>query len=278
MPAKFPHGQLRRCRLRWLAFLMLALSAMPAWACGAGSDCALGDRSYRIHLPADKDGAIGAIIFVHGWRGTAAGVMANTSLIALADELGVALVAPQAVGDGWQLPGRPRNRDNTGKEEFAYFRELVDELERRFSIDRKKLLVSGFSSGGMMVWNLACHEGGLFAGFAPIAGTFWSPIPDSCPSRPVDLIHFHGTGDTMVPLTGRAIADGKQGEVPKALALFGESGGFGPAIAVPADGLLCERRENPQGRILEFCTHPGNHIYKADYVRRAWQQLRIGGS
>jgi polyhydroxybutyrate depolymerase len=263
--------------MRWLVFLILVLSAMPAQACGEKSDCTLGDRIYRIHLPAGKDGSIGAIIFAHGYRGTAAGVMDNKSLIALADTLGVALVAPQSVGDGWQLPGRPRNRNNTGKEEFAYFRKLVDELEQRFSIDRRKLLVSGFSSGGMMVWNLACYEGELFAGFAPIAGTFWAPVPDKCPSPPVSLIHFHGTSDKMVPLTGRAIADGKQGEVPKALALFEKSGGFGPPAPDPADGLACQRRENPQGRILEFCTHPGNHSYKADYVRRAWQLLRIGG-
>ncbi len=260
--------------MRWIVFVAIILAWGPANACGVRSDCKLGDRIYRIYLPHRADDSrIGAIIFAHGWRGTAAGVMNDKSLIALADELGVALVAPQSVGQGWQLPGRPRHRDNTGKEEFAYFRKLVDELERRFSIDRKKLLVSGFSSGGMMVWDLACYEGDLFAGFAPISGTFWAPVPKKCPSPTISLIHFHGMRDKVVPIVGRKIADSKQGNVMNALALFARSGRFGKAKPVPAKGLNCMRRGNPEGKILEFCIHPGGHFYKANYVRLAWRLL-----
>ena len=263
--------------MAWLAVFLFAFLITPVAACGETTDCQLGDRTYRIHLPTHDSGErMGAIIFAHGWRGNAGQVMTNKSLLALADELGVALVAPQSRGEDWQLPGRPRHTDNTGEEEFTYFRQLVDEIAKRFPIDRSRLLMSGFSAGGMMTWNLACHQGKLFAGFAPIAGTFWEPVPESCPSPPVDLIHFHGTSDKMVPIEGRVIADTKQGEVPVALALFSESGKFRKPSPVPAKGLDCERRESPDGKILEFCTHPGGHIYKADYVRRAWESLIAG--
>ncbi len=259
-------------------FVFLAL-ALRAEACGVETDCQIGDRTYRIHLPETRqDKPVGAIVFAHGWRGTAAGVMSNTSLLALADELGVALVAPQSKGEDWQLPNRPRHRDNTGEEEFSYFRRLVDEIARKFSIDPKRILMSGFSAGGMLTWNLACHEGRLFAAYAPIAGTFWAPLPKACPSPPVHLIHFHGASDMVVPLGGRVIADSKQGEVQKAIELFAESGGFGPASMEVAEGLSCEMRRNPEGKVLEFCTHPGNHAYKADYLRLAWSRLRIGAS
>ena len=264
--------------MRWIVALILVCAALPGWACGVDSDCMIGDRSYRIYVPERKGPEpIGAVIFAHGHRGTSSQILSDKSLIALANELGVALVAPQSVGPGWQLHNRPRNKDATGEAEFVYFKQLVDDIARRFPIDRHKLLASGFSSGGMLIWNLACHEGGLFAGFAPIAGTFWAPVPSSCPSPTVSLMHFHGLKDSIVPLTGRPIADAKQGEVELALALFAKSGHFGEEHPMPAQNLKCMRRENPDGKILEFCTHPGGHMYKADYVKRAWRELHIAG-
>jgi len=266
--------------MRLAAFLIVFLfGAVPARACGVETSCELGDRTYRILLPEKAASEpMGAIVFAHGWRGTAAGTMNNKSLRALADELGVALVAPKSAGEDWQLPGRPRHTGNTGEEEFDYFRKLIDVLEDKHGIDGNKLLMTGFSAGGMLTWTLACHMGGQFAGFAPIAGTFWAPIPESCPSEPVDLIHFHGTGDTMVPMAGRPIADTKQGDVNKALTLFIEGGDFGEAKKVTAEtGLECVRRENADGRILELCTHGGGHMYEADYVKRAWTLFGIGG-
>jgi polyhydroxybutyrate depolymerase len=257
--------------MRLILAAIMALSISPAWACGVKSDCKLGDRIYRIYVPERTDDKpIGAIFFAHGYKNSAAGTMSNKSLLKLADELHVALVAPQAVGSGWRLPNRPWQRFNTGKEEYAYFDKLVDEVEKRYNIDRKRLLMSGFSSGGMMVWSLACARGDLFAGFAPISGTFWAPGPKRCPSGPVNLMHFHGTTDGMVPIGGRTIADSKQGDVIRALDLFVRAGHFGKPKPMPAKALDCERRKNPGGKILEYCTHNGGHVYKASFVRRAW--------
>jgi len=259
------------------ALILLVVAAGPVMSCGVDSDCALGERGYRIYLPERKAGApLGAIIFAHGYRGTAAQVLGDQSLISLADDLHVALVAPQAVDGDWQLPNRPRKRDTSGAAEFDYFKRLIADIGKRFGIDRRKLLATGFSSGGMLVWNLACHEGNLFAGFAPISGTFWAPVPETCSGPAVSLIHFHGTDDGVVPLDGRKIADAKQGEVSNALALFIRIGHFGREHPMPAKDLHCMRRENASGKILEFCTHPGGHGYKADYARRAWQEMHIG--
>jgi polyhydroxybutyrate depolymerase len=262
--------------MRFLVVLVLMVAAGPAMACGVKSDCRLGDRVYRVYVPSgDESRSRGAIFFSHGWRNSAAGTMGNRSLLKLADELDAVLIAPQSIGDDWKLPNRPREKDNTGEIEFTYFADLIDEAVKRYNVDRDRILMTGFSAGGMMSWNLACHRGELFAGFAPISGTFWAPVPQSCPSAPVNLMHFHGTGDGMVPLTGRPIADTSQGDVYKALALFKESGDFGEASSVPVEDLECERRENPDGKILEFCTHPGGHTYQASYVRRAWKAFGL---
>lgn len=264
--------------MRWILALVFVFYISPAQACGVDSDCKLGDRIYRIYIPEKTDDKpMGAIVFAHGYRNSAAGTMSNKSLLKLADELRVALVAAQAIGTGWRIPNRPRQRSNTGEVEYEYFSALIDELEKRYGIDRNKLLMTGFSSGGMMVWSLACNRGDLFAGFAPIAGTFWSPVPKNCPSGPVNLMHFHGTKDGLVPLGGRSIADSRQGNVGRALTLFIKVGHFGKAKPMPAKSLNCERRKNPGGKILEFCTHNGGHIYKAAFIKRAWSAFGLGG-
>ena len=127
--------------MRVLAALILLLAAgVPAMACGVDSDCELGERSYRIYLPERKAREpLGAIIFAHGYRGTASQVLGDRSLTGLANELHVALVAPQAVDGDWQLPNRPRQKDTDGATDLDYFRRLIDDIGKRFGIDRRKL-------------------------------------------------------------------------------------------------------------------------------------------
>ncbi|MDJ0945368.1 MAG: hypothetical protein QNJ30_18010 [Kiloniellales bacterium] len=259
-----------------LAGLLAGLGPGGAAACGPDSDCRLGERTYRIRMPAGHDGSspVGAIMYMHGYRGTAAAIMRNKALGKAVSKLGLALVAPKSLGDDWSIPNAPREYTD----DFAFFDRLLEEITARFAIDPRRIMATGFSAGGMMVWNLACQRGGSFAGFAPIAGTFWAPIPQSCPSPPVHLLHTHGTDDKIVPLRGRPIQKTHQGDVYRALSLFGEAGDFGAAEAYEVLDLKCERRMNPEGRALELCLHPGGHSLKSEYVVRAWRELEALGA
>ena len=268
-------------KLLFAALVCLMLPIGNAHACGADSDCRIGDRIYRIKMPEGHDGStpVGAIIHAHGYRGTAKGVMRNKGLSKMASRLGVALIAPKSAAADWVIPGAPRKRGVDGSTEFEYFDALVGDVVSRFPIDANRLMVSGFSAGGMMVWNLACHRGGMFAGFAPVAGTFWEALPTSCPSEPVNLIHTHGTADKVVPLTGRPIADTKQGSVDEALSLFRAAGGFSGPSEVTRDGKLeCRLNRNGDGKILEYCSHPGGHSIKSRWLERAWRQFEKAGA
>lgn len=263
--------------------LILAIGlgvAAPAAACGPDTDCPLGDRTYRIQMPEGVDGPVGALIFSHGYRGSAKGTMRNKGLRALANELGVALVATKSASQDWLIPGVPENIAEDGSKEFEYYDALIDELEAKFGIDRTRLVASGFSAGGMMVWNLACYRGESFRAFIPIAGTFWRPVPGACPSFPVNLVHIHGTSDKIVPLEGRKIAQTYQGSVPKALALLRAAGDFGDPLAgsqIEGD-LACTRWSNADGMTLASCEHPGGHSIKMDYLRMAWRMLQDAGA
>lgn len=268
---------IRTAALRLFISLFAAFAVLhsDAEACGRDTDCHVGKRTYRIALP-DKDKRAtpaGAIIFIHGYRGTAEGVMHNKALTAVATSHGAAFVAAQAAGPEWNIPGAPGADTTPGIDELDYFDALTSDLKNRFGIDPQKIVVSGFSSGAMAVWYLACYRGNSYAGFVPFSGTFWEPLPETCPAGPVDLIHYHGTKDPTVPMHGRPIKDSHQGDVYEAMKLIAQTGDYGQAETSKIAGLDCSRLVSSKGKFLELCLFPGKHEIRAKYLDRAWQEL-----
>jgi polyhydroxybutyrate depolymerase len=255
------------------ALALAAIAAPGAQACGRETDCVIGERTYRIALPEGHDGVtpIGAIVFTHGFRGTANGVMRNKALTGLADKPGVALIAAQAAGPEWIIPGIPSHDIREGIDELAYFDALIEDVTARFAIDRTRLVASGFSSGAMMVWHLACYRAASFKGFVPMSGTFWEPVPETCPAGPVNLIHYHGREDPVVPLTGRQVKDAHQGSVSEAIAVIAQTGGYRPVETGETEGLACSRQVADGGKLLELCLFTGKHQLKASHLARAWR-------
>ncbi len=261
-------------RLPTFTLIALAItftSALGENACGRDTDCTIGNRVYRIVLPKDYDGAntIGAIVFAHGFRGTAAKVMQNEKLISLSSKLGLALIAAQAAGPEWNIPHIPSVDALVGIDELTYFDQLIADVVARFAIDESQIVMAGFSSGAMMVWHLACYRGSAFAGFVPMSGTLWEPLPDTCLSGPVNLIHYHGTDDKVVPIHGRRIKDAYQGDVVKAFSLVARNGNFKSVGVDETPDLKCSRQVDDGGYILEFCQFPGGHRVKTQHFARA---------
>lgn len=261
-------------RIFVLAMLAGFLWPVLANACGPDTDCRIGERTYRIAVP--ETAIKGALIHAHGYRGSAKGVMRNKALRALADELGLALIAPKSKGDDWQIPGVPSDKDTDGAAEFAFFDALVARAIAEHGIPKDQIYASGFSAGGMMVWNLACQRGSAFAGFIPIAGTFWDPVPGHCPDIGAHMVHIHGTTDRIVPIGGRRIGPTRQGDVPTALALFAKGGETDNERRFSKD-LTCTDYDLGSERSLAFCTHPGGHSIRMDYLRVAFTILRDQG-
>ncbi|WP_299143303.1 prolyl oligopeptidase family serine peptidase [uncultured Tateyamaria sp.] len=255
-----------------------SFGAAPAMACGPDTDCTIGDRFYRIAMPDGADAAqpVGAIVFAHGYRGTARGTMRNMNLRRMVSDMGLALIAVKSAGPDWNIPGVPSNVDSTGTEEMAYFDAVIADATDRFAIDPDRIMMSGFSAGGMVTWELACHRPDLFAGFAPVAGTFWQGPPETC-ETPASVVHIHGTQDSTVPLAGRRIAQTKQGDVMQVLDMYQSHGAFAPQSSANAGDLSCARQSNPQGDILEFCTFEGGHSFRRSFLSYAWDRMVAAG-
>jgi polyhydroxybutyrate depolymerase len=259
-------------QLATLSALILAISTgSPATACGRDTDCIVDARSYRIVLPEGHDPSqpTGSIIFLHGYRGSADGVLRNSGLADLVFELDIALIVAQASGSDWNVPGMPSASELGATDDVAYIDALAADAVARFGLDPSRMMVSGFSAGAMMVWHLACQRGDVFAGYAPMSGTFWEPLPTVCPGGPTSLIHYHGESDPVVPLAGRPIAQARQGDVRAAIALFADLGGFEPIAPETLGDLRCDRLTDPTGHRLELCLFPGGHSYTVANLHRA---------
>ncbi|GAB4542999.1 MAG: hypothetical protein Tsb0019_42040 [Roseibium sp.] len=266
-------------------FAAATLAAMPASSrhtppdgddgCGGETACRLASGDYYIHLPQTRPAGeppLGAILYLHGHRGKALNAIRNRSFQAMADELGVAFVAVQGVNGTWSFPTAPRSL----RDEPAFFDDVLHELADRFHIDRERTLLSGFSSGGFMTWYMACADSHRFAGYAPVAGAFWEPLPPGCPTEPPYLFHVHGTADTVVPLEGRWLGGGKwkQGDVFESFAVWRRQNGLADtAPEALTDGKLRCERWHPKTGFLELCLHGGGHSIEAGWIKRAWTQL-----
>ncbi|MEM6407838.1 MAG: prolyl oligopeptidase family serine peptidase [Pseudomonadota bacterium] len=262
-------------------FLVLAavFLSSPALACGPDTDCVIGDRHYRISMPEGHDGAtkVGAIVWAHGYRGSARGMMRNKGFLKAMSDKGLAVIALKSARDDWVLPNAPRDKGADGSVEFDYLDAVIADASAKFAIDTERMMMSGFSAGGMMVWNAACAKPGLFAGFAPISGTFWLKPPASCQTPVTNIIHIHGDNDRTVPLDGRPIADTHQGKVSEALDMYASFGNFGAPEPESTPMLDCLIQKNPSDNLLEFCLFEGGHSFRGDYVSYAWDRLAAEG-
>lgn len=259
----------------------LSFQPSHAHACGADTNCdILDNRHYRIRMPEGHDGKtpVGAIIYAHGYKGSAAGAMRNKSLAKAVSDLGLALIAVKSGGDDWLLPNAPSETPLEEQKEPEYFDAVIKDASERFAIDTSKLMMTGFSAGGMMTWTLACERSESFAGFAPMAGTFWSPTPQSCNTPPANVFHYHGTSDKIVPLKGRPIRNTSQGNVFTVLSMYTEQGGYEGENRTEPLNLKCQRALNNDGKVLELCLHEGGHQFKTQYIVRAWNELKALGA
>ncbi len=247
---------------------LLAALAVPGFApaaaqtCGTGEPCAVVDGEYFAAVPEGQP--IGAVLFLHGWGGKARAEIANTGVVGPLLARGYVVIAPVGLPytvaepvTNWNAEKDPALRDDVG-----FIDAVMDDAADRFLFPRDRVLASGFSLGGMMVWRLACDAPSDYAAFAPVAGTFWAPLPETC-AAPVRLLHFHGWADKMVPLEGRPVGGGAlvQGDVFAALSIARRSSGCTSDAINEAVGNLQVRSwvDCTGGASIGIALHSGGH-------------------
>lgn len=258
-----------------LVALTFAFAPVAALACSATADCVIDQGTYRISLP-DGEKTSGAIVFAHGYQGSAAGVMKNKGLIKMASDRGLALIAIDAGANDWNLPNAPGDSVQP-RDEMAYLDAVLADASSRFGVDPKRTVITGFSAGGMFVWNVICNRGDAFAGYIPYSGTFWKGPPVTCPALAQNIVHVHGTADTTVPMAGRKIGDTWQGDVNKVVVMYMKDKGFSTDGSYSSADMDCTHTASETGKRLDLCLFDGKHSFTAERLGAAYDRLMPKG-
>jgi predicted peptidase len=112
------------------------------------------------------------------------------------------VVSPQCPADGWWSSD--------------VLAALLDEVEEKHRVDKKRIYLTGLSMGGFGTWNLAMEQPHRFAALVPICGRGNPLLVERIAHLPIWV--FHGAKDAIVPISNshemvRALRE--QGAKPK---------------------------------------------------------------
>jgi len=104
------------------------------------------------------------ILALHFGVGGADGAGAGRSVLSILvrpalEELGAIIVAPDSLGGNWSTPENERA-----------VKQLLDDVLGSYSIDKKKIVVTGYSMGGAGAWSIAEKYPEYFSAVIPVSG------------------------------------------------------------------------------------------------------------
>ena len=152
--------------------------------------------AYLLYLPqdygTDKKKQWPLVLFLHG-AGERGDDLSKVSLLGppkLATEgksFPFILVSPQCPEDSWWTS------------ETDMLTALLDELETKCAVDKKRIYLTGLSAGGYGTWALAAKQPARFAAIAPICGG--GNPKNGALIKDIPMWVFHGDKDSAVPLS-----------------------------------------------------------------------------
>src|SRR5512139_2144632 len=144
------------------------------------------------------------ILALHGYGSNAfthTGYFGLRQLVANDEAL---MLAPEGTMDSggrqfWNADAACCDFDGKNPDDVAYLGKLIDDVIAAYPVDRSRVFVIGHSNGGYMAYRMACDRADVITAIAGLAGVAAS-VPASCtPERAVNILHIHGTADTIVP-------------------------------------------------------------------------------
>lgn len=189
-----------------MALLVLALICAPILA-AAGEKTfqtpGWQNRPYRVFSPETKAGgrALPVVLVFHGGGGDIGGIVRATGMDETAQKYGFLAVYPSGtksrIGNfrTWNAGDCCGRAAEKKVDDMAYVAAVLDDLAKRYTIDRSRVYATGHSNGGMISWRLACERPDLVAAIAPNAGAARLETLHCVKGPPVPVLHFHGTAD-----------------------------------------------------------------------------------
>lgn len=162
------------------------------------------ERTYRLHIPVGFDNTLTPVVLdFHGFTSSANDQVSISGFETLADTEGFIVVSP--FGSVAPLAGQTywntTTDDDVGTvDDVAFVDELLDRLATSLCVDLDRVYATGLSNGGFFSSRLACDLADRIAAIGSVAGINF--YDDCAPTRPVPVLHFHGTDDPIIPFDG----------------------------------------------------------------------------
>lgn len=158
-------------------------------------------RNYQLYVPANVQANCPLVLSLHGANGHSTDRSPFKTTVA--DAEGCIVAYPQGkqtafpIGFGGSTTGWTASGENNF--DVKFLKAVIEDVAKKYQIDRKRIYCCGFSNGGMMTYAMSNACSDIIAAFASISGY---PINEfhlrHTGKRPVPFLHIHGKNDTFV--------------------------------------------------------------------------------
>ena len=172
-------------------------------------------RPYSEFVPSSysSKSPVPLVVLLHGYGSSGKQQETYMNFSAVAEQRGFILAYPDGTVDatGKQFWNATEVCCNffLDVDDDAYLISILNDMESKYSIDRKRIYFVGHSNGGFMSYRMACKHSDRIAAIASLAGATFLNSSDCAAKEPVSVLQVHGTSDTTILYNGGAIL-GKQ--------------------------------------------------------------------
>ncbi len=155
-------------------------------------------RVYYLHLP-EKLARNSPLVFtLHGYGGTAKGMIKDAKMNEVANKNGFAVCYPQGYlgADGKNSWNARYSNDDV--DDVKFLTKLAQYLQKAYQLSPQNTFSTGMSNGADMSYMLACHAPDVFSAVAPVAGCMMQSTFDACTSiKTIPILEIHGDKDDI---------------------------------------------------------------------------------
>ena len=149
-----------------------------------------GTRDAVLHLPATSStGRLPLLVLLHGAGGSGDNILGRFA--GLADEAGVAVLAPDSRGSTWDVIGGGYGPD------VEFLNRALERVFESVSVDPPRLAVGGFSDGASYALSIGLINGDLFRRILAFSPGF---VAGGSPQGKPRVFVSHGTSDRILPV------------------------------------------------------------------------------
>ncbi len=165
------------------------------------------ERTHQIYIPSSytKEKLAPLLLLIHGYSEPSKWILEYTKFKPLADKYGFIIACPEGKINATKVPAWNFYDTNDKGEikDVTYINSFMDKLINDYSIDKKRIYITGFSQGGYMSFLAGCQLSSRIAAIAPVSGAMPTSSFFKCePTHTTPALVINGDKDNAVPYHG----------------------------------------------------------------------------